>query len=255
MKVDKRLSRRILIRVLIFMLVSWAAVSGAAFWTIDFMKRQLQPVADDGQAAQALAAAAGLIQSAADIFWPIGVPAALLFFLILALILWRGLVRCCRATVPPAQPAKAPRAPAKPAIEPEPQDTAETANTQRRLFLHLLGSMQKEGRLMDFFSENLAQYDDAQIGAAMRDIHENCNRVLGKYIAPQAVLNQEEGEHITVSADFDPNAIKLIGNVTGRPPFKGIVRHRGWRARKSDLPILSGGIDPALIAPAEVEVN
>jgi hypothetical protein len=69
------------------------------------------------------------------------------------------------------------------------------------------------------------------------------------------VLEQQEGQQIVVEKDFDPNALKLIGNVTGQPPFQGTVRHRGWRARKIELPTLSGRQDPAIIAPAEVEVG
>ncbi len=255
MKTDKRVSRRILIRVLVFMLLVWAAVDAAAYWGITRMAAQLQPPPDMAQAAETLTAASDWVKTAADALWPIGVSASFLFFLILALILWRWLVRCCRVTAPAPERVTRPRAAAPAPVERDPHREAETLEANRRLFLHLFGVMQKEGRLLDFFSENLAPYDDAQIGAAVRDIHENCKRIIDKYVAPQAVLDQAEGEQITVPADFDPNAIKLIGNVTGQPPFKGIVRHRGWRARKSDLPILSGGLDPALIAPAEVEVS
>jgi hypothetical protein len=86
-------------------------------------------------------------------------------------------------------------------------------------------------------------------------IHEGCKKALDDVIAPGAILVQQEEEEIEVAADFDPNALKLVGNVTGRPPFKGIVRHRGWRARKLDLPSFSGSVDPEIIAPAEVEVR
>ncbi|MBZ0253337.1 MAG: DUF2760 domain-containing protein, partial [Candidatus Methylomirabilis sp.] len=59
--------------------------------------------------------------------------------------------------------------------------------------------------------------------------HQNCKKALEKHVAPQAVLAQNEGDPITVDEDFDPNIIKLVGNVTGRPPFKGVVQHRGER--------------------------
>ncbi|MBW2249010.1 MAG: DUF2760 domain-containing protein [Deltaproteobacteria bacterium] len=57
-----------------------------------------------------------------------------------------------------------------------------------------------------------------------------------------------------IRGGFDPDAIKLTGNVTGEPPFTGVLRHKGWRTRKLELPALSGGQDARIIAPAEVEI-
>jgi len=68
------------------------------------------------------------------------------------------------------------------------------------------------------------------------------------------VIDRSEGEEIQVEPGFDPDAIKLTGNVTGEPPFKGILRHKGWRTRKLELLALSGGQDARIIAPAEVEI-
>jgi hypothetical protein len=58
-----------------------------------------------------------------------------------------------------------------------------------------------------------------------------------------------------VAAGFDPDAIKLTGQVTGDPPFAGVVRHKGWRVQKADLPDLTAVKDPSVIAPAEVEIQ
>ncbi|MFA7167253.1 MAG: DUF2760 domain-containing protein, partial [Desulfoplanes sp.] len=79
-------------------------------------------------------------------------------------------------------------------------------------------------------------------------------KVVDKYLAPQAVVSEAEGEQITIYKGFDPNTVRLTGNVTGEPPFAGVVRHRGWKAEKVDLPTLSGAQDPGVIAPAEVEI-
>jgi hypothetical protein len=125
----------------------------------------------------------------------------------------------------------------------------------RRMFLHLLSAFQREGRLVDFFAEDLSLYEDAQIGAAVRSIHENCKKTVEKYISPKPVIDKDEGDTITVHPDFDPDSIKLTGNVTGDPPFKGIVRHKGWQASKPDIPTLSGSKESKIIAPAEVEIE
>jgi hypothetical protein len=125
---------------------------------------------------------------------------------------------------------------------------------QQRLFLHLLAVLQRQGRLVDFLSENLDAYEDDQIGAAVRGIHENCRKVISKNLSLEAVIDGVEGEEVTIEEGFDPAAVKLTGNVTGQPPFKGILRHKGWRTHNIELPVLSDAQDAAVIAPAEVEI-
>lgn len=128
-------------------------------------------------------------------------------------------------------------------------------NNNKRLFLHLLSVLQREGRLVDFFFEKLDQYDDAQIGAAVRSIHENCSKTVSKYLSPEPVIDNNEGESVTVESGFDPASVKLTGNVTGEPPFKGVLRHKGWQAAGFELPVLSDRENPMIIAPAEVEIE
>ena len=48
---------------------------------------------------------------------------------------------------------------------------------------------------------------------------------------------------------------RLVGNVTGNPPFRGNLRHAGWEATKVQLPEWTGAASAAkVIAPAEVEI-
>lgn len=124
----------------------------------------------------------------------------------------------------------------------------------QRMLLHLLNVLQREGRLMDFLGEDLSAYDDDQIGMAVRSIQENCKLAVEKQLHPKAVMDAEEESEVTVAAGFDPNAIKLVGKVTGEPPFKGILRHKGWRATGVEVPALADKDDPLVIAPAEVEI-
>jgi hypothetical protein len=124
----------------------------------------------------------------------------------------------------------------------------------QRMLLHLLTLLQREGRLMDFLGEDLSAYDDAQIGMAVRSIQESCKAAIEKQLRPKAVMEAEEESEVTVAAGFDPNAIKLVGNVAGEPPFTGILRHKGWRAAAVEIPALSDKDDPLVIAPAEVEI-
>jgi Domain of unknown function (DUF2760) len=121
--------------------------------------------------------------------------------------------------------------------------------------LHVLSLFQREGRLVDFLKEDLTAYEDAQIGAAVRSIHEGCRKALDKHFGPQPLLDSDEGDEISIPPGFDPHAIRLTGNVSGEPPFKGVLQHKGWRAARVELPSLSGSQDPTIIAQAEVEIS
>jgi hypothetical protein len=132
------------------------------------------------------------------------------------------------------------------------------ANAKERLSaesLRLLAILQRDGRLLDFLLEDIAAYPDDQIGAAVRDIHRDCRNALTKYIELEPVMAGEEESTVQVPAGFDPAAIRLTGRVTGNPPFKGTLAHRGWRVKRLELPELSKSADPLLIAPAEVDVQ
>lgn len=126
---------------------------------------------------------------------------------------------------------------------------------EQRLFVHLFSVLQREGRLMDFLQEDLSHYEDGQIGAAVRSIHENCRKTVERYLAPEPVMKHAEGETVEIAAGFDQHALKLVGNVVGQPPFLGILRHRGWQLRSISLPKLSESENPNLIAPAEIEIQ
>ncbi len=131
---------------------------------------------------------------------------------------------------------------------PDEEEIRETAVVQ------LLGLLQREGRLIDFFQEDIEPYDDAQIGAAVREVHRGCRAVLKDSLGLIPVLDAQEGTEVEVDEDFDPAKIKLTGNVHGEPPFRGVLRHCGWQAAEIRLPVRTGDVDRRVIAPAEVEV-
>jgi hypothetical protein len=119
----------------------------------------------------------------------------------------------------------------------------------------LLALLQREGRLVDFLREDISAYPDAQVGAAVRAIHASCRKVLDEHLALEPVRSEDEGARVLVERDFDASAIRLTGNVSGKPPFRGILRHRGWRTRRVELPADPLGQDPSIVAPAEVEIG
>ena len=138
--------------------------------------------------------------------------------------------------------------PALPAAKADPAKEAARA-------IQMLGLLQKEGRLIDFLLEDIGDYDDAQVGAAVRNIHRDCRKALEEHLSLEAVLAGQEDGEIQVEVGFDPSRIRLVGNVTGEPPFSGILRHKGWRASATQLPELPKEGDLAVIAPAEVELG
>jgi len=120
--------------------------------------------------------------------------------------------------------------------------------------VQMLALMQRDGRLIDFLSEGISEYPDAQLGAAVRTIHESCRAALNQYVTLEPVLNFEENQPVTLQPGFDADAIKLVGNIVGGPPIRGVLRHKGWRVKQVSLPPLPNGTGRAVVAPAEVEV-
>src|SRR5262245_2556463 len=118
----------------------------------------------------------------------------------------------------------------------------------------MLAVLQRDGRLVDFLMEDLSSYPDVQVGAAVRDVHAGCRRALQRYVSLGPVLDSEEGRSVTVEAGTDAATVKLLGNVTGQSPFRGVLRHRGWRVERLELPAIptAGG---SIVAPAEVELS
>ena len=126
---------------------------------------------------------------------------------------------------------------------------------KRRLFLHSLSVLQRDGRLLDFFDEDLSLYDDEQIGAAVRSVQEDCKKTIKKYFNLRPVMESKEGERVKVEPGFDIDSIKLIGKISGDPPFEGILKHQGWKAGKKEIPKLSDIQDSTIISPAEIEIQ
>ena len=142
-----------------------------------------------------------------------------------------------------------PLLPEKKVSQPEAPGTIDARAGQA---LHLLAVLQREGRLLDFCEEDLAGFSDAQIGAAARTVHDGCRKALRDAVTLEPVRPEKEGSAVEIPAGFDPAAVRLTGNVVGQPPFRGALRHHGWRVAKVMLP--PPPADPLLLAPAEVEL-
>lgn len=121
--------------------------------------------------------------------------------------------------------------------------------------LRLLSLMQESSRLVDFLKEDLSSFDDAQIGAAARKVHEECGKCLEDLVTVRPLMEENEGSKITVPQGYDPSKIKVVGKVKGTPPYTGVLVHKGWKAHKRSLPKKIGDQITEVLCPAEVELR
>ena len=110
-------------------------------------------------------------------------------------------------------------APAAPPVASVPAPPAPVLESSDRA-VQMLALLQRDGRFIDFLMEDLTGYSDAQVGAAVRDVHAGCRGVVSRYVTLDAVVSGKEGDQTTVDSSLDPSSIRLVGNVTGQPPFR-----------------------------------
>ncbi len=151
-----------------------------------------------------------------------------------------------------AKPAEAAAA-AKPAPVVEAAKAADGA-------VQILAILQREARLIDFLEEDITPYTDEQVGAAVRDIHKNSRAALARHVALRPVVDGVEGTNTNLASAGldakDTTRLRIVGNVPADGKVEaGVLRHRGWRVEKVDLPATPMGKKAAILAPAEIEVE
>jgi hypothetical protein len=120
--------------------------------------------------------------------------------------------------------------------------------------IRMLALLQAEARLVDFLLEDIQGAGDEQIGQAVREIHKKAQAALKRHAVIEQVLPGGEGQTTTVPKGFDPSAIRVVGNVTGEPPFTGAINHPGWRVKELKLATPPEGADEFVLQPAEVQI-
>lgn len=143
-----------------------------------------------------------------------------------------------------------------PAVVPESPAAAAASHAKGTEAIGLLAAFQENGRLVDFLMDDIAAYDDAQVGAAARIVHQGCRTVLDQNFAVKPACESAEGAIISVPKSYCGDEYRLSGSLVGEPPFTGTVVHRGWKASMLRLPrtVAPAGRVPN-IAPTEVEVK
>jgi len=121
--------------------------------------------------------------------------------------------------------------------------------------LRLLQYLQHSSRLVDFIKEDIGSFNDAQVGAAVRKIHQDCSKALEDLVTLRPLKDEQEGSSVQIPKGYNPAEIKVVGKIKGEPPFTGILVHRGWKALKRSLPKKGSEQSLDVICPAEVEVK
>jgi hypothetical protein len=114
--------------------------------------------------------------------------------------------------------------------------------------LLLLGLLQADGRLVDFLQQDVASFDDADIGAAARVVHEGCKKALAGRVEVAAIFSEKEGAKVDAAA-ADLGSVKLIG----AGAKSGVLKHKGWRATTVKLPTPTKDFDARVLARAEID--
>jgi hypothetical protein len=149
---------------------------------------------------------------------------------------------------PVASPAPAP----SPATVPPPPPAAASAEAEIVAFFGLL---QEKGRLVDFLMDDITPYDDAQVGAAARVVHQGCREVLREHFEIAPVCASEEGGTVTVPVGEESADYRLVGRISGEPPFSGTLVHKGWKTKSVKLPRVVASKRLPALTPAEVELR
>jgi hypothetical protein len=120
-----------------------------------------------------------------------------------------------------------------------------------------LATLQERGRLVDFLMDDITGYNDAQVGAAARVVHEGCKAALQEHFAIRTVRDENEGSSVSVPAGYAADEYRLVGKISGQAPFSGTLVHRGWKTERVKLPrvLRADGDRLPTIAPAEVELK
>ncbi len=120
----------------------------------------------------------------------------------------------------------------------------------------LLAALQREARLIDLIQEPLDNYEDAQVGAAARDVLRDSAVVLERMLALRPVIDRSEGDEVETPDSANAGRFRFVGNVQGEPPYRGRLVHHGWEASILELPRWSGcSEDVSVVAPAELELG
>lgn len=166
-----------------------------------------------------------------------------------------------RAALENLQPRTAPplptqeRAPAVPKpTEPAAPQPAAPKPAGRSDALTLLSTLQREARFLDLVGEPLDGFEDAQVGAAARQVLADVRKSLDRMFAIGPLMIEEEGTKVAIPKPASPVRYHVVGS-SAQQAERGTLVHRGWQAERCQTPTWNGSRDDAFVlSPAEIEV-
>jgi Domain of unknown function (DUF2760) len=140
---------------------------------------------------------------------------------------------------------------------PVPMPIQTAGNRAEAQIVSFLAIFQERGRLIDFLMDDITTYDDAQVGAAARVVHQGCKAALKEHFSIRPIREESEGSSVTIPAGYAADEYRLIGKISGPGAFSGALLHHGWKTDSVNLPRLARADPDRLptIAPAEVELK
>jgi hypothetical protein len=139
----------------------------------------------------------------------------------------------------------------------KPMPVPVAGNQAEAEIVSFLATFQERGRLIDFLMDDITTYDDVQVGAAARVVHQGCKAALQEHFEIRPIREEGEGSPVTIAARYPADEYRLIGKISGPGPFSGRLVHHGWKTDSVKLPRIVR-VDPdrlPTIAPAEVELK
>ena len=124
---------------------------------------------------------------------------------------------------------------------------------------HFLGILQEKGRFMDFVMDDITSYNNEQVGAAARVVHQGCSKVMSEYFSIVPLHEGAEGDSVVLQEGYNPAEYRPVGKLADGARIQGKITHRGWKATEIKLPrraeTAAGSEDRFVITPAEIDVR
>ena len=164
-------------------------------------------------------------------------------------------VQAAAATPLPAQ-ERAPAVPKAAAgkVEVKPAEPVAPKPAARSDALTLLSTLQREARFLDLVGEPLDGFEDAQVGAAARQVLADVRKALDRMFAVRPLMEEEEGTKVSIPKPASPVRFHVVGS-NAQQAERGTLVHRGWKVERCQTPTWNGTRDDAFVlSPAEIEV-
>ena len=144
---------------------------------------------------------------------------------------------------------------ARKAAEQKPAEPSAIKAASRSEALTLLSTLQREARFLDLVGERLDGFEDAQIGAAARQVLSDVRKTLDRMFDIQPLASEDEGSSVAIPKPASPVRYHVVGR-QAEQATRGTIVHRGWKAERCQTPTWNGHRDDAFVlSPVEIEVD